>query len=162
MDVNFILALCVAFLGIFIGFVLAIYTKEELKDGKKYFLFLQKFLLSLMFFLLLYIFNLQFIINLFLSLIFFVLLLYKGSPNQQIVYALIAILFSISSCKSSVFPMMGTLVFLYGLPTGTLLTHGMIKKKKSEIIFNLFKIIIWLPVVAIILFYLNFFTTILC
>jgi len=159
--INYFLVLIVSFLGIFIGSFLAINTKEELKQGKKYFILLQKILLTLIFGFLLSFYELQLNAVLFISLVFLVFLLFI-EPNQPSVHIALAIILVLTSCSTGVFLVEASLIFLYGLPTGTLLTQSMIKEKKSRIIWNLFKNFIWFVVIAISLYYLNSVTTFLC
>ena len=46
---NYSLAALIAYTGLFIGFMLAIMAKEEIKPGKKYFIILQRITLLLIF-----------------------------------------------------------------------------------------------------------------
>lgn len=158
--INYLLVSLVAFLGIFVGFFLALYTKEELKQGKKYFILLQKILLTLIFGFLLFFFQIQLNIILFISIIFLVFLLVTDSNQQLPIYIALGIIFSITSCNHDIFLTVSSLIFLYGIPTGTLLTQKMLREKKITIIKNLLRTTMWFLVIAIILY--DIVTTYFC
>src|SRR3989338_1118355 len=120
----FVLSLIVIFSGLLAGIALARIAKEEARAGTKYFAWIKKIILAMAFplFLLLTKFSLA---SVSLTIIFVgTLYLWKKrifSFDQDIVnYLLFGILLGISSNNSELFPIEGALVFLYGLPMGTL------------------------------------------
>jgi len=148
---NYSLTALISYLGLFAGFILAIIAKEELKAGKKYFILSQKIILLLIFIFLLVFIDLNYIIIL-LILAFILISLWKTYSEKEFnelpyIYAILAIIFYISSKTLNLFIIESSLIFLYGLPIGTLLT----KKDKKETIINILKNAIFI-LVAIILF----------
>lgn len=100
-----------AFIGIFVGLLIAKYTKEEFKSGKKYFIILYKLILFLIIIYLLYFVSLDwtvlcFILGFVVTLFFSNLYFYLGLA-----------VFSSASLYVAFF------VFLLGVPYGTLLFH---------------------------------------
>lgn len=93
---NYFITLIVVYLGLPIGYLISYFAKEELKDGKKYFIFFKAILFSLIMFLFLMHINLLVYINVPLS-----LLLFFGSyfvfKNYNIIYNEI-----FSSCLMSI------------------------------------------------------------
>lgn len=146
---NYSLATIIAYLGLFIGFLLAIIAKEEIKPGKKYFIFLQKIILLLIFISLLIFIDLNYLLVLLIS-AFIVIYLSKTKKEFNklpYIYILLSIIFYLSSKKLNLFIIESSLIFLYGLPTGSLLT----KKSKKETIINILTNIPFI-LIAIILF----------
>ncbi len=146
---NYFLAAIVSYLGLFIGFILAIVAKEELKQGKKYFIFLKKMILLLIFIFLLLFIELNYIlILLILAFIIIYLLKTKKEFNESpYIYIILSVVFYLSSRKLNLFIIESSLILLYGLPTGTLLT----KKSKKETIIDILANILFV-LMAMILF----------
>ena len=150
---NYSLAAIISYLGLSIGLILAIIAKEELKAGKKYFILLQKAILLLIFIFLIYFLKFN-LINLIIVLLFIFIYLIKYYWNKRInesfyIYLILSIIFYISSKSLNLFIIESSLIFLYGLPTGTLLTT----KNKKESIINILKNMLFI-ILAIILFFL--------
>lgn len=148
---NYFLAAIISYFGLFVGFILAIIAKEELKQGKKYFIFLQKIILLLIFIFLLIFIKLNYLLVL-LILIFILIYILKNYLKKQFnelsyIYIILSIIFYISSKELNLFVIESSLIFLYGLPTGTLL----IRKSKKETIINILKNVGFV-VMAIIIF----------
>lgn len=106
------------------GIILAYIAKEELKIGKKYFILLQKVILTLIpSFFLFYLLK-ENISLLILSILMFSILI--NSYNQKIktyyIYPVLALIFYFSSKNIDLFKIQAFLIFLYGFPTGSLLT----------------------------------------
>lgn len=145
---NYSLSAIISYLGLFIGFFLALIAKEEIRPGKKYFILLQKVILLLIFIFLIVNIELNYQIIL-LFLVFAILQIYRTKKEFNelpYTYIILAIIFYISSKRLNLFIIESSLIFLYGLPTGSLLT----KKSKKETIINLSKNIGFV-IVAIIL-----------
>ena len=150
---NYLLALIISFSGLIIGLALAIIAKEEISPGKKYFIFLQKAILLLIFIFLIYFLKLN-LINWIIVLLFIFIYLIKYQWNKKInesfyIYLILSIIFYISSKSLNLFIIESSLIFLYGLPTGTLSTA----KNKKESIINILKNMLFI-ILAIILFFL--------
>ncbi len=132
--INYTLTSIVSFLGLILGIILAYIAKEELKQGKKYFIFLQKVILTLIFFFIFYYLKLNIFFIIILSLIFFILIyLYNEKIKTYYIYPFLAILFYFSSKNVELFKIQAFLIFLYGFPTGSLLTK--VKKRNYLEIF---------------------------
>lgn len=129
---NYSLTALVCFVGLFAGFFLAIIAKEELKIGKKYFVFLQKIILLLIFVFLLVFIKLNYILVL-LILAFIAVYAAKNYFKDKFdemfyVYIILAVIFYLSSKELNLFIIESSLIFLYGLPSGSLL----MRKSKKE------------------------------
>ncbi|MBT6995436.1 hypothetical protein HN865_01440 [Candidatus Woesearchaeota archaeon] len=117
-----VLEYVLAFVGVFVGLLLAKYTKEELKPGRKYFVTFYKLMLFLLIVYLLYFITLDwyalcFILGFVVTLFFSNLYFYLGLA-----------VFSSVSLYTSFF------VFLLGLPYGTLLYSR--KNLKNYLIYS--------------------------
>jgi len=140
-------AALISYLGLLLGIILIVLAPEEQKPGKKYFIILKKILfLTIILFLLLF-YNINLILSLAL-LALLVLLLNKRNflENNAIVYFLLGILFFLSSKITNLFVIESILIFMYGIPTASLIFN--IKKKNyyETLIWN---ILFFLPVTAL-------------
>lgn len=134
---NYSLTAIISYLGLFIGFLLAVIAKEELKPGKKYFIFLQKIILLLIFIFLVVFIDLNYILVL-LILSFIIISVFKRKKEFNelpYIYIILSVIFFLSSKILNLFIIESSLIFLYGLPTGSLLT----KKSKKETMINILK-----------------------
>jgi len=149
--INYSLTALISFFGLGVGIALAFIAPEEMKDGKKYFIHLQNVLLTLMFFAVLAFDNISiFLISLF-SVIFFIFVYYlnRDSSIRYLDYAALGVLFFFSSSNLSLFLLNSALIFLYGMPSGSL----QIKVKKRNILEVILKNISFLAI-ALSLFFL--------
>ncbi len=117
---NYSLTAVVSYLGLFVGLILALMAKEEMKDGRKYFLFLQKLILLLVFVFLLVFINLNYILVL-LILAFILVYLLRRKNELMYIYIILGVIFYLSSKTLNLFVIESSLIFLYGIPTGSLL-----------------------------------------
>ena len=127
---NYVLIATLVSTGLILGRVLANIAKEEIKPGKKYLIILQKLLFCSAIILLMYLnkTNVHYIwIG---ALVIFVYLYYYKKISPEIVYAVLGLVFYLS-VKTEYFLIASSLIFLYGLPSGTLL------KDKKKIALNL-------------------------
>lgn len=145
--INYVLSVIVVFLGLIIGIIIAKYTKEELQTGKKYFTLLQKLFLFIISLLLLFFFKLNIIYIIILSILFIIFLFFIKLKKNIIMYNLLAIVLFISSSKEIYFIYISSLIFLYGIPTGTLFYYkkGNVKK--------FFKYYVWFLMISLLLFF---------
>ncbi len=143
-----VLVSLLAFIGILLGALLAFFTKEELEPGQKYFEMLIKGILLVLMVVLLF----KSLENYLLTAIaFFLGIVISFLFRKNYFYFGIA-LFSSSFYSKDFFTFVAALIFLYGLPFGTLIAFNNLKKIKRIylIIFTNF-ILFVLP--AIILFF---------
>ncbi len=113
----------IAFLGLVCGIFLGKYTREELKDGKKYFILLEKSILFVLILFLLY--NVSFSFLVVISSLIGVLL----SRKLNKIYFYLGLTFVLINDLS-----ITALIFIFGLPYGSLLYHS---KKIKEWSWNL-------------------------
>ena len=128
---SYFIAVLISFLGIFIGFLLIWIAPEERKPGQPYFSILSGiFLFLIAVFLIVYMRDLKSTILAFhLLLAVFVL---KGELKRYFVPAMLAYVIFISSKNISLFLINSSLILLYHLSIGSILSnHG--KKKQSVI-----------------------------
>ncbi len=122
------------FSALFAGMALALSAKEEIRPGKKYFILLQGVVLlsviASFFAFYINIYLVYFIAVLLIFLLYFNYTRFK-EIKPYVIYPALAIIFYLSSKKPSLFVVESSLMFLYGLPTGTLLTT--VKSKKETI-----------------------------
>jgi len=147
--INYSLAAVIAYLGLFSGFILALIAKEELKEAKKYLIFFQKITLLFIFIFLLVFIKLNYLVVL-LIIIFVMIYFLKGRKEFNelpYIYIILSAIFYLSSRKLNLFVIESSLVFLYGLPTGSLL----MKKNWKETLINILKNG-WFVLIAISLF----------
>ena len=94
MDIlNYALASVFVYLGLFIGFILALIAKEELKEGEGYFIFLRNLIFSLIIFFLLYFNKIQIWLSILVAALelFF---LVKSKISPVVTYLFLAFVFS--------------------------------------------------------------------
>jgi hypothetical protein len=127
---NYALVAIVISIGLILGRVLAWIAKEEIRPGKNYFLILQKALFCAAVIALMFLnrTNVHYIWA--GALIIFVYVYYYKKISPEIVYGVLGLVFYLSS-KTEYFLLASSLIFLYGLPSGTLL------KNKEKIALNL-------------------------
>lgn len=114
MIIPLILSLFV-FLALFIGIIVAHFVREELVAGKKYFIWLQKLVVSTIVFMLFYWWIGLWSIIISVLLLAALLLLIKDKSIHPLIYWLLGLAVLINK------PVLFSLIFLYSLPTGTLL-----------------------------------------
>jgi hypothetical protein len=130
--INYILVLLVSFLGLFVGNILGLFAKEELKPGKKWFELLEK----IIFILILIVFTFYFVnVDKYFLVFILILTVYFriSKVSNSFVYLMLALMFYFTS-NSNVFLIIASLIFLYGLPIGSLMTKGKELKVIKEIL----------------------------
>jgi len=145
---NYFFASITAYIGLLAGIILIKIAPEEQKPGKKYFILLKKILFFLILASLLFFYKIHIAIS--LILLFFIIVL---MANEKIkldksapVYLLLGIAFYLSSKIPNLFVAVPVLIFLYGLPTASLI----INPKKINY-YDIFARNLWffVPVVAL-------------
>ena len=132
-SINYFLASITSFSGLLIGLILMKIAQEEQKPLKKYFVLFRKILLFVIFaFLVFYYFNEFFyFIALILLMLFLLLIEYKVkdlSKSSALIYAILGILFYLSSKNTNLFAIESSLILMYGLPAMSLIYN----KNKSQ------------------------------
>ena len=141
----------IAFLGLIVGLILARFTKEELKPGRKYFIWFKKIILLVLVVSLVYIAwsNMFFIKEAIGAIIgFLVGLIVAYFFKKEYFYFGLA-LYILAYTQSFIF--ITILIFLFGLPYGTLLFSKKFKYKTA--LFDLIMFIIPLLIFPLILFF---------
>jgi hypothetical protein len=124
--VSYSLAAIIVVLGFVCGIVLRLFTKEEMKAGRKYFIYLQYAILAVIIALMIY-FRMHYVIIL-IFLAVLVMVFSKSrmkKPMPASVYIIFGMLFFEAS-RSSLFILFSSLMFLFGFPAGSLMD---LKKK---------------------------------
>jgi len=146
--INYILSVLIVFIGLIIGIIIAKYTEEELKAGKKYFSILQKLLLFVIFILFLFFLKIKMIYIIIDCVLFIILLIVIKLKKNIIAYNLLAIVLFLTAKNDIFFIYLSGLIFLYGFPTGSLFYYNT-KKNKLKIFFKSY---IWFLVLSLFLF----------
>lgn len=121
-----LLIFALSFLGLIAGVVLSFFTKEELKPGKKYFMLLEKAVVLAI--------SLVIVFYIGEHYPFFFLGFLAGIIFRR-VYFYFGLALPLASSSLSV--LLASLVFVFGLPRGTLLASKLKKKKiKKEVIIS--------------------------
>ena len=123
MDWNNLLVILASFIGLGAGYLLALISPEEMKHGEKYFLFLEKALRVLAFapavymgvMLLSWFYVVLFVVG--VAMLFFIDFKY----SVVLLYMLFAIMIPFTAPDETTYLVQASLVFLYGLPAGSLL-----------------------------------------
>lgn len=141
------LILIICFLGIYVGLLIGWMAKEELKQGKKYFVILLKSLFVLIIFFIFYELGLEILAYISLVVIGLLLFSLKESYEQLLFYASAILLFISLIYDSLIVP---GLVFLMGFPIGTLYLYK--KKKKAWLLIKgLFIEYYWFLIIIVVL-----------
>jgi len=113
---NYFLISLVVYLGLLIGIILSFMAKEELKDGRKYFILLHNIILAFVLFFILEFFNVNVFLALFLPLILIVVLFYFNEiyKKSYVVYVLFGIVFYFSSKNINLLLIISSLILFYG------------------------------------------------
>ncbi len=154
MDIIYILSALICYSGIFVGVALAYIAKEELYDGKKFFIFTQNVIISgIVFFLGIY-FLRNLLWGIATAIISFFVIYFIEKKFQKnrgwlakkslVLYAFLGVSFFLSYSTNlrynslATLPVVSSLIFLFGFPTGSLLVHAKQKIIKIFLITSLF------------------------
>lgn len=142
MHLDFLLSAIVVFLGLVVGAILAFIAPEELKPGEKYFsIFRRALLLSITI-----IFAYQYFTEVWLILLMVVFIGYsfylfhfaKQKSKERMIYFLLGFILFLAYKDRAIFLIQSTIIFLYGLPEGTLFAKEFIKNKRLFVVKKLF------------------------
>jgi hypothetical protein len=148
MILNFVIPI-ISFLGFPIGIFLAFVSPEEMSDGKKYFFLLQNFILVLIIFFLFDFHNLNIFLSIFLTISIFLFVLYSSFKHKIFsLYMLLAFFLAFSRVDDYLFAIVASLIFIFGLPTGSLLAP----KKKKFVLSVIMKFSLFIPLAILLLF----------
>nr|MCK4929470.1 hypothetical protein [Nanoarchaeota archaeon] len=133
MLLTYIILLIIIFLGLLIGLLIGYMAKEELKPGKKYFDILRHAL----FIAILVVFFVKNPSVVFIIFIAALVIIFSFSKHREtLYYYTLAVIFFLSWHYNG-FALLAPLIFLYGLPVGSIYLHNHIKKKKKQVILGL-------------------------
>ncbi len=137
--VNYFLISLVVYLGLLFGMVVSYLAKEELKDGKRYFVLLHNLILAFILFFILEFFRLNAYLALFLPLILVIALFYFKElyKKSHIVYFLLGIVFYISSKNMNLLLIISSLILFYGFLIGSLQINFKEKNYLKILVHNL-------------------------
>ena len=118
----------IAFLGLPFGLFLSFISPEEMKPGKKYFELIQNLLLVFILFFVFDYYSISLIISLIITILVFLGVFYWQNKHKSIIiYLILAVFLYLSYKDISLFVLESSLIFMYGVPTGSL-----IKCKKKD------------------------------
>lgn len=124
--ISYSLAAVIVVLGFVCGIVLKLFTKEEMKAGRKFFIYMQYAIFAVIIALMIY-FRMNYVlIIIFLAVL--IMLLSKSKmkkPFPSKIYILFGMLFPVASMAND-FILFSSLMFLFGFPAGSLMN---LKKK---------------------------------
>ena len=123
-----IIIILIIFLGFPLGILLARISPEEIKTGKRYFKVIQTILLVFILFFLLNYLNLNIIFSLLITLVTFFLLFYWPKEKSFLFYLFLPLIIYFSKNNFNLFALQSSLIFIFGIVTGSLFAQ--VKKKK--------------------------------
>lgn len=138
--INQLFVLPLSLLGFLFGIILALIAPEELRPGKKYFLLIKKilfcFILLLPLFLFIYLKNYYFVLIIIIYLVLYFLILRKKKFWLKEIFnysffIITYLVFIILNLKNNLIIILPSLIFLYGLPAGTLFRLSLIEKQEK-------------------------------
>lgn len=130
--INYILTIIISFLGFPLGILLAKISPEEIKTGKKYFKIIQTTLLIFILFFLLDFFKLNLFITILVTSFVFLLSFYWSKNKSFLFYLLFPLVIYFSKINLKLFALQASLIFVFGLVTGSLSVKIKNKKFKSS------------------------------
>ena len=136
---TYFLTTLLAFSGVYAGASLALIAKEELVPGRTYLKAFENTLLVFIFLILLYSYGANIIAIILLGIVatVFLYLTTNRTPVNQIAYFLLGIALYFSTKTTDLFIMTATMIFLYGLPMGSLYVAKHLKKSRKTILTDL-------------------------
>jgi hypothetical protein len=133
---TYFLTLIFVFLGVYVGTLLGFIAKEELKPGRMYFRALENTLLVFIVLILLYAYGANLYILILLGVAASVFLYYtsESTPINQMAYFLLGIAFFFSTRSTDLFIIISTLIFIYGMPLGSLYVARNPKRSRKTLL----------------------------
>ena len=111
----------VCFSGLLIGMILAFSNRDELKPAKKYLIMAQKIILVSILVATMIFYKLPIIVLMFVFIISLFPFLQKQAVKTPPIYLLLGVVFLFSLKSTNLFALNASLIFLFGLPSGTLI-----------------------------------------
>ena len=141
--INYLCLVLVSYVGLGAGMILAYIAKEEIKPGKKYFKVMQNLLLIAITFTVIYVLGFSWIPwFIIVGALTYILSIENHRAKAFFMYLLLSVLLWISAQRHAkifialdLLPAVASLIFLTGIPTGTLL-FDMKKKNIVQILFT--------------------------
>ena len=132
---TYICTLVFSFLGVYVGALLAYIAPDELKPGRMYFRALMNAILVLIPLFILYAYNANIFVLILLGAVASVFLYFTSetSPVNQIAYFAMGIAFFFGTRTVDLFIIVSALIFLYGLPLGSLYVSRRLKKSRKTV-----------------------------
>lgn len=133
---TYLSTLIFVFLGVYVGAILAFIAPEELKPGRTYLKAFMNTVLIFMVLILLYAYgaNLFVLILLGVAASLFLYFTTESTPVNQIAYFLMGIAFFFATRNIDLFIVVASLIFIYGLPLGSLFVARRMKKSKGTVL----------------------------
>ncbi len=128
-SLSYFLALIASYSGIIAGIMISSRVKEELKEGKKYFILFQKGLIIVAASLFLNFLELNLVLRLLAYSIIIFSIALKKAINGTFLYCSLALIFFATSKDPNVFFAISTAIFMIGIATGSM----MIAEKPNKI-----------------------------
>ena len=129
----------ISFLGLLVGMILTYSNKDELKPGRKYIILVQKIIWTLIMIVTAFVYNLHW----FVLLLIFIFTISPFFNKKQIktpsIYFFFGIIFYLSTNSINLLAVNASLIFLFGLPSGTLIKTDEKSKIKKGFIKELAK-----------------------
>jgi len=149
--ISYIVTTVFAFFGVYVGALLAFIAPEEIRPGKMYFKALMNTLLVFMILILLKAYGANLFVLIFLGISFSVTLYYTHliSPINQVAYFLLGIAFFFSTKTEELFILISSMIFIYGMPLGSLYVARRMKKSKKTLLADVFLNFSFFMVVAL-------------
>jgi hypothetical protein len=145
---EFLIAI-ICFLGLFAGLVIGYFSRSELKDGRKFFVWIQKFVFVAVVFLLFFEMGLW-LAGLAFTIFFSTVLYLLKKDYSRLKYFALAVFLFLSFFENSI--IIPLLVFFYGFPTGSIFLQDNEKKYFWLVCLQLFeKYNFFLLIVALLL-----------
>jgi len=134
--VTYILTLVFAFMGVYVGALLAFIAPAEMKPGRTYFRAFANTILVFLIIILLYSYNAHLFVLILLGVAASIFLYYTNetTPINQIAYFCLGIAFYFSTLSKDLLIVTSTLIFLYGMPLGSLFVARRPKKSKRAVL----------------------------
>ena len=133
---NYLLVSIAAFSGLWIGAILSFISPEEMKPGKKYFMWMIKILFMVLVLLIaIFLGGEKFLVSLVFILFCTAFIIYV---RQKFIYPVLGLLFYFSAKDAVLFPIAASLIFIIGLPKGSIFAFEHKGVKKDRILKKMF------------------------
>ena len=124
---NYFLVSLIVFAALVSGMIIRYFTKEEMKEGEKYFILLQRLLALIIVGVFLYFIDTK-IYWIIIALFVVSTLIYQFDVKLPVYYVFFGAFFFFSSKEANFFLIMSSLMFLFGFPSGSLIKKEDVKK----------------------------------